>query len=105
MYSSISLVTEGNNVMWNFKLQPLKGNAVSTGPQQEALTSMLGKLSIVWAAFFAGVSLKDALQIAVLIATLLYTSVQTWILIRDKILNRRDRKKKPAQADLFGSQD
>jgi len=70
-----------------------KGTTVSTEPHQEALMHMLGKLGLVWAAFFAGVSLKDALQIAVLLATLVYTSIQCWILVRDKILNRRDQRK------------
>ena len=76
--------------------QTSEGTNVSTEPTQEALGSMLGKLGLVWAGFFAGVSLKDALQIAVLVATLVYTVIQCYILVRDKILNRRVKRKQQA---------
>jgi len=75
-----------------FATQPPEGDNLSTEPTQEALGSMLGKIVLVWTGFFAGVSLKDALQIAVLLATFVYTIIQIWILFRDKIL--RDRKRK-----------
>jgi hypothetical protein len=75
-----------------FNNQSSRGTTVPTEPQQEALMSMLGKITLVWTGFFAGVSLKDALQVAVLLATLVYTVIQIWILFRDKIL--RDKVKK-----------
>jgi hypothetical protein len=75
--------------------QTTEGDNVSTEPHQEALGTMLGKLGLVWVGFFAGMSLKDLLQIAVLAATLIYTVIQIWITFRDKIL--RDRAGKQGQ--------
>lgn len=55
---------------------------VTTPEHQDAVGNILGKLGIAWAGFFAGISLSDL----VLIATLIYTCIQTGVLIWEKII-------------------
>jgi hypothetical protein len=76
-------------------MSSFRSNRLSTDHNQETLGLMLGKLMGVWTAVFVGLSLKDALQIAVLLATLIYTVAQTWILFRDKILKPKRVRKEP----------
>lgn len=76
-------------------MSSFRSNRLSTDHNQETLGLMLGKLMGVWTAVFVGLSLKDALQIAVLLATLIYTAAQTWILFRDKILKPKRVRKEP----------
>lgn len=47
------------------------------------------KVMAVWVAAIFGMSLAELLQVLVLSATLIYTLLQTYVLVRDKILKRR----------------
>ena len=55
-------------------------NAAASAP--EPMGPALGKISIIWAGFFAGITLGDL----VLFATLVYTILQTCLLVYERII-------------------
>ncbi len=61
---------------------PVSCESGSTAVQSESIGTILGKVSIVWAGLFAGITLGDV----VLFATLIYTLLQIALTIYERIV-------------------
>lgn len=56
--------------------------------QKHEAAQIVQRTLVAWVGTVAGFSLQDALQILVLLATLIYTIINIYIAVRDKILKR-----------------
>ena len=56
--------------------------------QKHEAAQIAQRTLVAWVGTVAGFSLQDALQILVLLATLIYTIINSYIAVRDKILKR-----------------
>ena len=66
--------------------------------QHDAKVGVL-KMMALWLATIFGMSLAELLQVLVLSATLVYTLLQTYVLVRDKILMRRLKRRQAADTE------
>jgi hypothetical protein len=69
--------------------------------QHEARVGII-KVFVAWAATLGGMNLAELLQILVLTATLLYTVLQTYVLVRDKIVKRRRERRQAGDTAAGG---
>lgn len=64
----------------------IKGSFVDKlSPHDASWDGMVAKLSVMWAGFFAGISLSDLFTLA----SLIYVLLNIFVLVRDKIVKRK----------------
>lgn len=56
--------------------------------QKHEVAQTVQRTLVAWAGTLAGLSLQDALQVLVLLATLIYTVINIYLAIRDKVIRR-----------------
>ena len=75
-------------------------------PTTESLGAALGKVGIVWGGLFVGISLGDI----VLLATLVYTLLQIYLLVAERIVKpwrarRRIARNSDSKCDTWNTQE
>ena len=61
-------------------------------PNDSSFEALFAKLGVVWLAYFVGLNLQEWLSMALTFASLTYVIVNTYVLIRDKIVRYKKMK-------------